>query len=220
MTDGSVIKKKEVVTVTAPSITLDGSVVGSGWQYYINVIEALKNAAVEAKNRSEEIVADVAKAVAGEVINDDAGEGVTDQGWSADKLIAQFVLKADAAEMAAALALLTKFTDVYAGCTEYTPATTASFNKSLWYHEVGTKYFCILKKDTLDITQASAYHLPAATNDDWEVFSIITLMKNNKEGIAEAVLAAERAQAAAEAAAAASVGLYLDEDGDLCQTDE
>ena len=85
---------------------------------------------------------------------------------------------------------------------------------------MGTKYFCILKKDTLDITQASAYHLQAATNDDWEVFSIITLMKNNKEGIAEAVLAAERAQAAAEAAAAASVGLYLDEDGDLCQTDE
>lgn len=231
LTESGIIKKtKKITTLTSPSPTLDGSVIGSGWQEYINAIEEMKAAAVAAKNRSEEIVEDVAAAIAADILDDTTGAGETHKSWSADKLVTEFGTKADEDDVETGLALRTKFTDVYAGCEEYTPASEAYFIYGRWYHEVGTKYICTLQ-DKYKPPEGRAgggvgfgvsdgvIHLPTETNDKFLVFTICDKLKETSEDVQGAYAAAEEAKEQAEAAAQAANGLYLDTDGDLCQGD-
>ena len=231
LTESGIIKKtKKITTLTSPSPTLDGSVIGSGWQEYINAIEELKAAAVAAKNRSEEIVEDVAAAIAADILDDTTGAGETHKSWSADKLVTEFGTKADEDDTEAELALRTKFTDVYAGCEEYTPSMSPSFVYGRWYHEVGSKYICTMQKHVDPVTGQivlgfgigggnSVYHLPTETNSEFLVFTICDKLKETSEDVQGAYAAAEEAKEQAEAAAQAANGLYLDTDGDLCQGD-
>lgn len=220
LTENGVIKKTvKIQTLTSPSVTLNGSALGSGWQQYINAIEALKNETVAAKNRAEKIVKDVADVVAADLLDDTAGAGNKLKAWSADKLTAELAEKAGAEDTEAALAERTKFTDVYAGCEEYDPVTpVATFLYGTWYHEKGSRYICTPVYEWGYTPPAGTYHLPEVSNENWNVFNIATMVKANHEGIEAAEEAAETALAAARAAAGAAVALYIDEDGDLCQT--
>ena len=222
LTDNGVIKKtKEIQTIVAPSVTLNGCEIGSGWQQYINIIEAIKNQAIAAKNRSEEIIADVAEAISKDVLDDTAGAGVTKKGWSANKLVEEFAKKADEDDVEAELTKRTKFSDIFAGCEEYTPSSAATaFIYGIWYHQAGKKYICT-PKNTWGYTApgGTLYNLPEASTDDWYVYTLITILKEDHEAIGSAQAAAQQAAEAARSAAAAAIMLYLDEDGDLCQAE-
>jgi len=54
LTEGSVIKKsRTVLTGVSESVTLNGSVLGSDWQSYINAVDGIRAAAVTAKQAAE-----------------------------------------------------------------------------------------------------------------------------------------------------------------------
>ncbi len=217
LTESNVIKKtRKIQTLTSPSVTLNGSETGSGWQEYINTIEALKNAAVQAKNRAEEIVGDMSGMIAEDLLDDTAGDGNIRKTWSADKLVNQFALKAAKTDVNTEMAKRTKYTEIFAGCTEYTPAQSASFTGGVWYHETGSGYICKTKNDwevNMHVT-TGVYHLPTSSNEMFDVYSIAAMIKHVED---TALAAAEEAKEEAEAAASAANGLYIDADGDLCQ---
>lgn len=56
---GSVIKKsREIKTLVSDAVTLSGTTLGSGWQDYINAVDALRAAAVVAKQAAESAASD------------------------------------------------------------------------------------------------------------------------------------------------------------------